>query len=620
MRLSIADTPSPAASAPPAPAADPAAPDLAVLTRDPAAALRSFFATVDRIAAANPVAIGRLHELAGKARGSPLSEAESNELQQLKLQALRQGRAVGAVIGFFLKLRPYPMLEEIRARGKLFQPAFGPVLVVDGETVRGVLERDQEFTVEPYGAEMMKVMSPAHNGRFTTFVLSTDDSAVYEPDKRLLSLVCNRQDADRLTGLVHRDCMRRVGAAVRTARANGSSAIDVVQSVARYVPVTLGHEYLGVPVAERPGSFALTDEMLTYYGQPIEGQLETALGRQDGVIPDETLMYAWIKAAFQHFFNNVQKDREVQKQGFRACRLLLAYLLREIALHRQRILNGEPVADTMLTRMLHFQLGRSTPSIERPPDLDPRLVSDLRIAENVMGTIVGAVAGQEEATGRVIDSLMRLRDGECRTDGPAQVPVRQLCRGETAGVERSERPGHGRKPRGAGQVLPRSPAAPAPGRGAAAQVRARRRPHRRQPADRGGHARLRLARVGDEGRSRAGRVHPGSAPRTLPAVRVGPPHVSRAARLSGHHRRDDDCAAGTAGPGAARARCGGTVGSVRAAPRPAAARRSEPVRHFVRPPVFRFWHHAAVLAAGGRRRRGDVTCRWFARGLPAVPD
>jgi hypothetical protein len=35
-----------------------------------------------------------------------------------------------------------------------------------------------------------------------------------------------------------------------------------------------------------------------------------------------------------------------------------------------------------------------------------------------MGTIVGAVAGQEEATCRVIDSLVRLRDGEFRTTGP----------------------------------------------------------------------------------------------------------------------------------------------------------------------------------------------------------
>jgi cytochrome P450 len=420
MRLSIAHTHAPVDAATSARSADPATPDLGFLTQDPQAALRSFFVAVDRITADNPVPLGRLQELATSARVSPLPDAEAVELQRIKLQALRQGRAVGAVIGFFLKLKPYPMLEEIRNRGKLFQPPFGPVLVVDGDTVRSLLERDQEFTVDPYGAEMVKVMSPRHNGGFSTFVLSTDDNARYEPDKGLLSLVCNREDAKRITDVIHIDCMRRVGAAVWAARTNGSATIDVVQSVARYVPVTLGHEYLGVPVASRPGSFALADEMLTYYGEPIDGQPETALGRNDGVIPDEAQMYAWIKAAFQHFFNNVQKDSDVQKRGFRSCRLLLAYLLREVAIQRQRILDGEPVADTMLSRLLHFQLGRSTSTVERPPDLDPRLVSDLRIAENVMGTIVGAVAGQEEATGRVIDSLMRLQDGECRTEGPAE--------------------------------------------------------------------------------------------------------------------------------------------------------------------------------------------------------
>ena len=161
------------------------------------------------------------------------------------MQAVRQGRAVGAVIGFFLKFKPYPMLEEIRRKTKVFQPAFGPVLVVEGETVRGVLERTQEFSVEPYGVEMMKVMSPAHNGGFSTFILSTDDTEVYEPDKRLLSAVCNRHDAETITDLIHQDCVRRVGAAVSAARASGSLTIDVVQAVARYVPVTLGHRYLG---------------------------------------------------------------------------------------------------------------------------------------------------------------------------------------------------------------------------------------------------------------------------------------------------------------------------------------------------------------------------------------
>jgi hypothetical protein len=417
MRLSVEHNTETAAA--PAPVIlDPAAPDLSFLTRDVPTALRSFFSTIDRIAADNPVAMARLQELAGKARLAQLTEADTHELQSLKLQALRQGRAVGAVIGYFLKFKPYPMLEEIRRKGPTFQPDFGPVLVVDGDAVRGVLERDQEFTVEPYGVEMMKVMSPAHNGGFNTFVLSTDDNAVYEPDKRLLSAVCTRQDAATIMELIHQDCVRRVGAAVEAARTSGASTIDVVQAVARYVPVTLGHRYLGVPVESQPGSFDMTPEMLTYYGTPIDGLPDTALTSADAIIPDERQMYAWIKAAFQHFFNNVQKDQVVKVKGLRACRQLLAYLLREIGIQRRRLLDGQPVDDTMLTRLVQFQLGRSTSNAERPPDLDPRLVSDLRIAENVMGTIVGAIAGQEEATCRVIDSLIRLQAGEYRTSGP----------------------------------------------------------------------------------------------------------------------------------------------------------------------------------------------------------
>ena len=157
-------------------AADPATPNLAFLAEP--SALQSFFATVDRIVADNPVDGSRLVALAGKARSTGLTPAETEELLVLQGQALRQGRAVGAVLGLFLKFKPYPMLEEVRKRGPLFQPAFGPVLVVDGNLVREVFERDQEFTVEPYGVEMTKVMSPQHNGGFSTFVLSTDENAV----------------------------------------------------------------------------------------------------------------------------------------------------------------------------------------------------------------------------------------------------------------------------------------------------------------------------------------------------------------------------------------------------------------------------------------------------------
>src|SRR5215510_3116384 len=163
------------------PAVDPSTPDVSVLVNEFATALQSFFSTIQRIVAANPVDTPRLMELAGLARAGVLAPDQAAELQTLKVQALRQGKAVGAVIGFFLKFKPYPMLAEVRQKTKVFQPLFGPLLVVDGATVREVFERHDEFTVEPYGAEMKKVMTPAHNGGFDTFVLSTDNAAAFAP-------------------------------------------------------------------------------------------------------------------------------------------------------------------------------------------------------------------------------------------------------------------------------------------------------------------------------------------------------------------------------------------------------------------------------------------------------
>ena len=553
MRLSVAHDSEAAASRTIA-TPDPTAPDLRFLTHDVAAALRSFFDTIDRIQADNPVAVDRLQALAGKARLGQLDErgGTGDPVAQAAGAAPGPGRRRG-----------HRLLSQVQA----LSDAGGdpPARTRLPAAVRSRARRRRRRRPRRARAR------PGVHRR--TLRRRDDEGHVAGPQRRLQHLhpehrrqrplragqapaVGGVQPAatpTRSPAVIHEDCVRRVGAAVAAARKNGSSTIDVVQTVARYVPVTLGHRYLGVPVAPQPGSFELTPEMLTYYGTPIDGQPDTALTAQDGVIPDERQMYLWIKAAFQHFFNNVQKDPVVQVQGTRACRQLLAYLLREIGIQRQRLLDGQPVDDTMLTRLLQFQLGRSAPSVARPPDLDPRLVSDLRIAENVMGTIVGAIAGQEEATCRVIDSLIRLQEGEYRTDGPGGLPLRQLCRGHAAGRQRPERHEREGEPGRAVQVFSGSASAAAARRSAAPQVRARRRADCRQPAARGGDPGLRLSRVGDERRARAGRVHPGPAARALPAVRMEPPHLPRAVRVTRHHRRVDGCPAGTAGSGAARA-------------------------------------------------------------------
>src|SRR5215211_7461301 len=116
MRLSIADNVVPVRRSRTR-GPDPSAPNLGFLTQS-ATALDSFFATIGQIVADNPVATARLVALAGQARAGQISDAEQQELQALKLAAVRQGRAVGAAIGFFFKFKPYPALEEIRQHGK----------------------------------------------------------------------------------------------------------------------------------------------------------------------------------------------------------------------------------------------------------------------------------------------------------------------------------------------------------------------------------------------------------------------------------------------------------------------------------------------------------------------
>lgn len=425
----------PATSAPAAPSAPPpGTPNLAYLREHFAEAVGSFHATVQRIVQDNPVDLAAFQALVGKAgSGQALSPEEQARFAELKSQAQAQGKAIGAVMGFFLKYRPYPMLAEIRARAKLFQPVFGPILVVEGDSVREVLSRHHEFTVDPYGAEMKKSMSPAFNGGFDSFILSTDDDARYDLDKALLTSVVAPGDAAAITDMIHAECRRRLDSAVADADAAGTGLIDVVRTSARFVPVYMAHHYLGVPAEPQRSSFELTDEMLSYYGDKVAGPdgvtplptrfsradgsevelPDSALAREDGVIPDEQQVYDWIVATFQHFFNNVQKDVEVQARGVRAYRELLVYILREIAIRKPALqANPDAVPDNMLTRLLRIQLGLPLRVGAQPLDFPAERVSDLRIAENVMGTIVGAIAGQEEATCRVIDSMIRLKEGD----------------------------------------------------------------------------------------------------------------------------------------------------------------------------------------------------------------
>lgn len=448
-----ADVQSQRESAPDQPGVDPGAPDLSYLETaiasfkqgDPLAlreALESFFGTFKQVVMANPnnqiemATLLRLKELVVKAKSGELP-ANDPEMLSLAVAVRRNGKAVGAVYKFFLFFDPYGMFDQIRGAGlKAFQPLIGPILVTQGDAVRDLLSRHDEFTVNPYGLEMAKTMSPQFNGAhggpgLTNFILGTDDDIAYEPDKAMLTQVVNRQDPKRIRPLLSADCRDRIGRAVKTARESGTLQLDIVRTVARFVPVTLGRVYLGAPALTQIEHFELSDEMLRYYGNDLLGGPDgkqilanTGLRRDEGIVADEATMYFWIKTSFECFFNNVTKDVTVQQEGFRSCRLLLCSLLREIQELKQRFSSGAQMArpgrssganqvrNTMLSRLVQLQLSGQ---------IQEQRVTDLRIAENVMGTMVGAVAGQEEASCRVIDALLKLKEGVYRTSGASRM-------------------------------------------------------------------------------------------------------------------------------------------------------------------------------------------------------
>ena len=265
-------------------------------------------------------------------------------------------------------------------------------------------------------------------------------------------------------------------------------------------------------------------------------------------------MYLWIKAAFQHFFNNVQKDPAVAIRGLRACRELLAYLLREVALTRQRLLDGldgrrHPAHPSRPLPVGPIRAGRA--AARRPRSAAGQRPAHRRERDGHHGRRGGRPGRSDLPRDRFADPPAGRR--VCHL-GTRRLPLRQLCRGQGAGPQR---PGRRQREESRGvlyQLFPGSAAAAAARRSAAAQVRARRRTDRGRPAARGRHPGVRFARLGHEGRAGARRLHPRSAARALLALRLEPAHLPRPARVAGHHRRVDDCAAGAAGSAASRAR------------------------------------------------------------------
>jgi cytochrome P450 len=399
-----------------------------------------------------------------------VTEAPSATNNEFKYQVVQHATAAASLISFYLENEPYKILfPELIAKRQsvaVFRPSFGPYIVFRHQDVIDVLIRPEVFTVDPYAPNMSVATSghpsnghdqppdlsdnvpadeledyqpqwkPAENinpdgkqSYYNHYMLGVDQDDLYIPDSRIARYVVSKEDIPMLRPMIRRICEGLVSGITP------GSTFDVVKTIGRYAPVSVIMEYLGFPSFEK-GKAGKGDWNITQNGKPLHGggkflvpqsfqnrfrfqKLEKdSDGKMYSIVPDRAQAYEWIRDNFRMIFNNFGNNAEFTTNGLVANERLLAWSALVIEFFKAKIEAGQSVPDTMITRLIKLQKNALA---DKPKfaaifgcteeDLVLR-VGDDRIQVNAFGAFVGAVANPEEANGRIIEELLRIKSGE----------------------------------------------------------------------------------------------------------------------------------------------------------------------------------------------------------------
>jgi cytochrome P450 len=335
-----------------------------------------------------------------------------------------RGLAVAGVIGKFLNQRPYDMFAELLAQDPakmpIFKPDFGPVLIFrHPHVIQGFLA-NESLTVDPYAPQMRRRTEGENDPKKPDyFILGTDDPSKYRPDARILRYVMGPQDSVKQRNLI-RLAVQRI---MKATKVHSPGEIDVVKTIARYVPVAVAGDILGILAYEE--TKVCFDGVLkggqTFDIDPTLAANITFKYIQKGKIPTHYDLYNWVKNSFRNIFNNLTRNETFERDGLESTEYLYAYIQKSLLFYKNAIQNGVNVPSNMLTKLLKLQKGVTDGSID-PSTLGfasseelLACLTDARIRECVNGTVVGAIANPEEATARIIDGLLDFKDGKIKT-------------------------------------------------------------------------------------------------------------------------------------------------------------------------------------------------------------
>ncbi len=225
-----------------------------------------------------------------------------------------------------------------------------PILVLGKATIISryddvvdVLKRDTDFTIGPINApKIARIDGP--------FILGMDASAQYDREKSALLEVVRREDLGAIRQLVVQSAAAMIDA-VRPQR-----RIDVVNGLARIVPVRLLDAYFGMPG------------------------------------PDDPTMMRWMRDTFHYIFADLTGSASVLQDALNSVAELREWMDAHIALRKSgQGING---SDDVLGRLLTLQ----NPA---HPWLD-----DNAVRRNLGGTIIGSVDTVSKFVTLAIDQLL----------------------------------------------------------------------------------------------------------------------------------------------------------------------------------------------------------------------
>jgi cytochrome P450 len=390
---------------------------------------------------------------------TPITADVAKDPVEFKKQATVRGKAVGGVLKFWMSAtpeKPYEMFAEMFARQKdtpVFQPGIGPVVVFQHPHVIDVLERCETFTVDPY-APMMQIATSGHHypapagktprgtnagGYYNHYMLGTDSPDLYPVDSMISRYVVKPDDIKMLRRMVRDICERSL------AGIKSGDTFDVITTVGRLAPVLVVSEYLGLPSFAKAGAGGKgawnVDNLKAGGSFDIDKDMTNRFKFQTitkGTVPTHQDMYEWVRDAFRNIFNNFERNQQFADAGLAASEKLLAWSAKVISVYKYRIqagnaLGSDKVPDTMITRLIKLQLDAKADPQQwaekfniSVDELRVRTADD-RVQVNAFGAFVGAVANPEEANGRIIDGILRVKEGLIDTKNGSYAEARRLA-------------------------------------------------------------------------------------------------------------------------------------------------------------------------------------------------